>query len=87
MSSKKDQQKLIHSIINFKYKNYNTAKIQVSKNILRVYPMWYDVEDECKEFILQKLNNIVQKNEFHNLKSIIHNEISYSLMNESLKLC
>ena len=70
--------------MNFRYKEYDRAKIKVSKYISYIYPTWNEIEKDKQENILKKLNDVVNQNSFTNIKMIIRNQLAYDLTKESI---
>ena len=70
--------------MNFRYKEYNLAKIKVSKTMSMAYPVWNEIDKEKQENILNKLNNLVNEDNLMYMKMRIQNQLAYHLTKETI---
>lgn len=70
--------------MNFRYKEYNIAKIKVSKTMSMAYPVWNEIDKEKQENILNKLNNLVNEDNLMYMKMRIQNQLAYHLTKETI---
>lgn len=69
--------------MNFRYKQYNLAKIKVSKSMSVTYPVWNEIHKDKQEEILNKLNNLVNEDNLMYIKMRIRNQLAYDLTKET----
>lgn len=78
------QKSLMHAIMNFRYNEYNLAKIKVSKTMSMAYPVWNEIDKVNQEHILKKLNNLVNEDNLIHMKLRIRNQLAYDLTKQTM---